>query len=217
VNERRPASNLRRDARSAVGRSRTRPDTTPSPTPIQPPRGTRRLAVANLVAGVFVAGLAVGGFGYALTLLYEVPVPLVVCLAAGLVAATAWAVLRTLPVDDLGHLVPDPPGRAQGQAAFADLSGLEALLGSAVDDQDRFDHRVRPALSAIATDLLRQRHGLHWPAHRAQIERLVRPGLWQLLTAPPASVPTGRAQIASWIEELEQLNTQPADGGGRTR
>lgn len=176
-----------------------------------------RLAAANVVAGVLVAGLAVGGLGYALTLLYEVPVPLVVCLAAGLVAATAWAVLRNLPADDLGPLVPDPPGRAQNQAAFADLSGLETLLGSAVDDQDRFDHRVRPALSAIATDLLRQRHGLYWPAHRARIEGLVRPGLWQLLTAPPGSVATGRDRIATWIEELEQLNSQPSDRRGAAR
>lgn len=171
----------------------------------------------NDLAGVAVAGLALGSFGFGLTKLYELPVPLAVCLVAGLFVASLVRVLRSLPAEDLGDVLPVDEPTGVARLAFVDLPRLESMFGSAISDQERFDTRVRPMFAALATDLLRQRHGLHWPAHRARIEALADPVLCELLAAPPGSVRADRARIVAWTECLEALTVIHDRAGGPER
>lgn len=171
----------------------------------------------NELAGVAVVGLAVGGFGFGLTKLYELPVPLVVCLVTGLFVTSLVHVLRSVPAEDLGDVLPGDEPTGVARLAFVDLPRLESMFGSAVSDQERFDTRVRPMFAALATDLLRQRHGLHWPAHRARIEAMADPVLWELLAASPGSVRADRARILAWTECLEALTVSHDRAGGPDR
>lgn len=154
---------------------------------------------------VVLAGLVLGVLTYLYSLPLSIIVPVVVCLAGGLLAAAVWTVLRGLdPMDDVEQVPPPVPTPSQ-RIAFADLLGLETQLGSAVDDQERFDDRLRPQLSVLAVELLRQRRGLRWPEQRAEIRTAVAPGVWELLTAPPGAVRGGRSQVERWISDLEAM------------
>ena len=150
-------------------------------------------------------GLAAGGLAYGLALLYRVDVPLVVCLVAGVVAAAAGLVLERFPYDDQVELVPRVRERTTMRTSFGDLRTVEDRLVGGAQDQDRFDARLRPQLIALAVELLRQRHGLRWPAQRAQVRAVVGQDVWELLSAPVGSFRAERRRVETWIDAIEKI------------
>lgn len=157
------------------------------------------------VAVGLLSGLAAGGLAYGLALLYRVDVPLVVCLVAGLVATGAGLMLERLPFDDEVELVPRVRERALTRTSFGDLRTVEDRLSGGAHDQDRFDARLRPQLTALAVELLRQRHGLRWPAQRAEVRAVVGQDVWELLSAPVGSFRAERGRVETWIDAIEKI------------
>lgn len=162
------------------------------------------------VVGGLLAGLAVGALGYALTFAYSADVPLLVCLTAGVLAAVVALSLRVLPPEDASTLLPTEPRRVTVATSFGDLRSTEVRLSTAVGDQDRFEDRLQPHLTALAVELIRQRLGLRWPAQRALVREQVDPAVWELLSAPPGSFRAEWSRVESWVAGLEDL---AASGG----
>lgn len=158
----------------------------------------------STAAAVVLLGLVLGGLGLVVSLLYGAGVPILVCLAAGVLICAGGAALSALPTEDASALAPDSePGLAQ-LASFGDLHTLRNRFIGA-DDVPRFEDRVRRPLADLAAARLRQRHGLDWLAEPRRARELLDPLLWRLLTAPSGQFEPSSAQVETWVTAIEQL------------
>jgi hypothetical protein len=136
-----------------------------------------------------------------------VAVPWAVAVLAGLAVGLLVALARLLPTADDGALAPPQTSVVTVSPGLGDLSALLFTLDGAARDPDRFEHRVRPRLAALAVELLWQRHAVDWrtPEGRAAAAGLLGPATTELLTAPRGALTPTPATVNRWLDELEAL------------
>jgi hypothetical protein len=160
------------------------------------------------VAALAVCGGLLLGVGAVLTAdLSGFTLPWLVGIPAGLAVGILTAVGVVLARTDPAELEPRAPERTAPVSPLADLGSLHLTVQSAGRDGDRFEHRVRPRLCALAVERLWQRHGLDWrrAADREVARAVVGPDTWALLTAPPHALACTPAALNRWLDELETL------------
>ncbi len=163
------------------------------------------MSAALRPAAVVFLGLAVGGLGLALSLLYETGVPITVCLVGGVLISAGGSALSRLPLEDAGELAPrSEPGREQ-RSSFGDLHTVQARVAAAMDDNDRFEDRVRRPLAQLTAELLLQRHDVDWLVEPDRARAILDPLLWQLLVTPGGRFAADRGQVEVWLQTVERL------------
>ena len=164
----------------------------------------RGRTVTSLAAA---GGAALGALASAIGSLGGLHVPWGVTVPAGLVAGGLAGTFGALPPTD----PPPAPETAETAppvtAAFGDLGALRFGVEQDSRDADRFEVRLRPRLCALAVERLWQRHRLDWrtEAGREAARPLLRPGVLELLTAPPRTLRLTPQTLASWTRDLEDL------------
>lgn len=166
------------------------------------PRGAAGWAT---VAAVVFLGLLVGGFGVALSLLYDAGVPIAVCLVGGVLVYAGGTVLSRLPVEDAGDMAPKSQPGVEQRSSFGDLHTMQTRLAGAGSDDDRFEDRIRRPLADLTAERLRQRHDIDWLAQSERARGVLDDVLWQLLTAPTGRFRAGREQAETWVSAIERL------------
>ncbi len=160
---------------------------------------------AAKVATVVLVGLVLGGLGFVLSLLYDVGVPLAVCLVTGVLICAGGTALADLPREDAGDLAPGSEPVAQQRSSFGDLHALQSRFAAADGDAARFEDRVRRPLADLAVERLRTRQGSDDRIGPEGAQAHLDPVIWQLLTAPAGSFPARPEQAAVWVHAIESL------------
>jgi hypothetical protein len=149
------------------------------------------LAAAVAGGGLWAAAFAVN---------YEAAPAL--CVVVGLAVGLSWRLARqVLPPPE--PLAEPPPGDPRDEGLLL-LTSLETRLSWGGTDPDRFRHRVRPELIALAADLLRTRRGVDLRTEPDQARRILGEPLWQLITRTPTRSPS-RAELSRLVDALERI------------
>jgi hypothetical protein len=164
---------------------------------------TSRWAAAWAGVGALVLGAASVGLGRLLGRDLSWPIGLLIGVVVGAVVLVAARLPEVDPVPPAPPTRPGPPT----SIAFGDLTSLGHLVESDARDPQRFETRLRPRLTAVATERLWQHHGIDWrtDAGRAAAATVLGPGTTALLTAPAGSLRLTPQTLMSWIRELEAL------------
>lgn len=154
-----------------------------------------------------LAGAAVGGLllGTLLNRLGQTANPAYV---AGLAVAGAAMLLFTTSVRSAVEVVPEVGvEEVPVPRPYRDLISLEERMSWGAVDRHRFDDRVRPYLLRVATERLRQRHGVRLADAPERARAIMGEELWTFLTAPPdpAGRPVGHRQLDSVVRQMEAL------------
>ncbi|MEO7286410.1 MAG: hypothetical protein ABI140_05780 [Jatrophihabitantaceae bacterium] len=162
-------------------------------------RSVGRGVAFGLLCGLVVLGaaqaLGSGGLPVALTL----AVPVASCALAQLVRGTFH---EMVPVQQ-GYVYTPPVNTA----GIPRLKQLERRLQRASTDLDKFDWSLRPTLTQLATERLRNKHGINVRTEPERARAMVGEPLWLIMSTPqngPRSAPT-RAQLTALIEAIEAL------------
>jgi len=164
---------------------------------------TGRWTTAGVAAGALALGGASVGVGRLAGRDLSWPIGLLIGLVVGAVVLVGLRLPEVDPVPPAPPARPDPPA----STAFGDLTSLVRLVEADARDPQRFEARLRPRLTAVATERLFQHHGIDWrtDAGRAAAATVLGPGTTALLTAPPGTLRLTPQTLTSWIRELEAL------------
>jgi hypothetical protein len=96
---------------------------------------------------------------------------------------------------------------APEQRPYTDLYFLEYRLSWGSVERARFEQRVRPLLTRVIEERLRQRHGVDANQEPEKARRIVGEPLWQLMTAPALmdAPPPSHREVNSWVGEIEKI------------
>jgi hypothetical protein len=117
----------------------------------------------------------------------------------GLLVASVRSVADQVPhvgVDEVPEPVP-----------FRELVSLEERMSWGAVDRHRFDERVRPHLLRVASERVRQRHGVRLLDEPDRARAIVGDELWAFLTASPDpdGQPVNRRQLERVVRRMESL------------
>ena len=151
---------------------------------------------------VLLAGGLAGGGLWAAAFAVNYRASLALCIVVGLTVGLSWRLARQVlpPPEPL----PDPPPDPSRDEGLLLLTSLETRLSWGGTDPDRFRHRVRPELVALAADLLRTRRGIDLHTEPDHARRILGEPLWQLITRIPTRSPS-RAELSRLVDALERI------------
>ena len=155
---------------------------------------------------VLLAAAAAGGglWGVAYGMDYRAAPAL--CVVVGLAVGLSLQLARQVvpPPELLPQPLPDESRDESRDEGLLPLASLESRLSWGGTDPDRFRHRVRPELVALAADLLRTRRGVDLRTEPDRARSILGEPLWQLITRTPTRSPS-RAELSRLVDALERI------------
>lgn len=93
------------------------------------------------------------------------------------------------------------------QRPYTDLYFLEYRLSWGSVERARFEQRVRPLLTRVIEERLRQRHGVDANQDPEKARGIVGDHLWQLMTAPARmdAQPPSHREMTAWVGAIEKI------------